>query len=102
MTRVRWTAQEDELARTLLRQRAKNEIFVQLLGRSKRTAECRMHRLGAPASKIKESGFYVSRISVPEEVIEDRNRRLMAGKSLTGWICGDPPFPAKASPRAIL
>ena len=97
-----WTPREDQLARTLVALRASNELFIARLGRDKKAALCRLSRLDMEMGKIKESGFYVRRISVPEEVIEDRNRRLMAGKSLTGWICGDPPFPAKASPRAIL
>jgi transglutaminase-like putative cysteine protease len=33
---------------------------------------------------------YVSRERVPDEVLIERNKRMMAPRSLTAWFCGDP------------
>lgn len=84
-----WTSQETELARELYQQRAPNEVFVELLGRTKTCAASRLNRVNAPSAV----GHFVSsesKVNVPDHVWEDRNRRLMAPKSLTARLCGDP------------
>lgn len=38
---------------------------------------------------------------IPPEVLADRNARLSTPKSLTGWVCGDPPLAFSALGRKL-
>lgn len=86
-----WTAQETELAESLLAEKATNEMFIAALGRTRRCCESRMHRIRFPA----KTGHYAQegRLHIPVEVITDRNKRLMARyqMDLTGMTFNDPP-----------
>ena len=82
-----WTAQQIELAQDLVRRKANDVVFMKLLGTPKKTAQNKLYRMQFPLSV---NHYVDSRISVPEEVWEDRNRRLMAQKSLTATLLGDP------------
>lgn len=88
-----WTEEETELAKRLMRANASDEEFWAAVGRSKKVAVQRLDRQRYRASIDKRP--MPSTMKVPESVIEDRNRRLMARKSLTGMLMGDPPFPAE-------
>jgi len=87
--RAPWSAQQIEQAKMLYEQRASEELFVRLTGHSKKAAYNKLNR-----SRYSHAvGHYVmtdTRISVPDDVWEDRNRRLMAQKSLTAQLLGDP------------
>ena len=87
--RAPWSAQQVEQAKMLCEQKASEELFVRLTGHSKKAAYNKLNR----ARYSHAVGHYVmteTRISVPDDVIEDRNRRLMAQKSLTATLLGDP------------
>jgi hypothetical protein len=92
-----WTAQETELAQSLIAQGASDEMFRSLMGRTKKCAESRLRRVNDHSfGMIKAiSNHYAGEgnIKVPPEVIEDRNRRLMARMQmdLTGALMNDPP-----------
>lgn len=77
-----WTAQEIEVAARLVADNASEQICQATLGRTRQA--CR--------DKLRRSQKFVSppKMQVPDHVLDDRNRRLMAGKSLTGWLMGDP------------
>lgn len=62
------------------------------LTRSKEEAEAKKARRRQQATADPARKALVDyRVTVPDEVIEERNRRLMAPKTLTGWLQGDPP-----------
>jgi hypothetical protein len=96
MKKVLWTSQEDELSAHLFRQRAPDEVFRQLLGRSKRTCEDRRTRLRRQREGMGSNAVhhYVmgAKVNVPDEVYEDRNKRMIARMQmdLTSVLCGDP------------
>lgn len=79
-----WTPQEIELAQSLIKQRATNEVFLKLLGRPKETCRNKLYRVQFPSAVHHYAG---EKIKIPDQVIEDRNRRLMAQQR----PFGDPP-----------
>ena len=90
-----WNAQQTELAETLIADGATDDVFLALLGRSKRACLDHMRRVMNRNAGISDAtGPIVDNVytRVPPEVLEDRNRRLMARMQmdLTGQICGDP------------
>lgn len=85
-----WTPQETELAIQLLDDGADDERCQAVLGRTLQGCRDRIRHCKDSFGNIRKSGFSVSNNSVPQSVIEDRNRRLMARKSLTGMLMGDP------------
>lgn len=87
-----WSSQETELAEKLVMERAPEEVFQQLLGRTRQACRDRLRRLDSGIGKFRDAGPPVPKIIVPPEVIEDRNRRLMARHlmSLAAQIMGDP------------
>lgn len=89
-----WTPQETELAKSLIEQGATNEMFLSLMGRTRRCAESRLRRVQDSFGHIMASGHYAGdgNIKVPPEVWEDRNRRLNAKQTMSpaAIIMGDP------------
>jgi hypothetical protein len=89
---TKWTKEELELARRLLKERKPDSEFRKLLGRSKAhaqrvvlyTPELLNHDRRALDLSIEP------RIDVPPHVRADANRRAMAPRTLSAWICGDP------------
>lgn len=97
-----WTPQETELAKSLIEQGATNEMFLSLMGRTRRCAESRLRRVQDSFGHIMASGHYAGdgNIKVPPEVWEDRNRRLMAQpRDLSGALFNDPPIGFSALER---
>lgn len=89
--RRRWTEREKAIALELVRKKATDAECMAAIGRNYRACYLKTERLiHYPARWLR---FPVEqKISLPDSVIEDRNRRLMAKyeMSLTGIICGDP------------
>lgn len=82
---MKWTAEETELARTMVKANAKNAEFVTALGRSKLTAKQRLDRVryrGTLAKRTPPPMFHI-----PAEVLEERERRRLAPQR----AFGDPP-----------
>lgn len=90
-----WTPQETELAIQLMDEGADDAKCQAILGRSRQGCKDRIRHCKDSFGNIKKSGYSVSTKEIPQAVIDDRNRRLMARKSLTGMLMGDPPFPAE-------
>jgi hypothetical protein len=80
-----WTAEETELALKLLRDNASDATIRSTIGRTKFACYDRLKRIGRPFSEPT-----APQINVPDYVLEDRNRRWMAPRSLTAVIFGDP------------
>lgn len=87
-----WSAQETELAEKLIRERASEATFQELLGRTRQACRDRMRRLEDTYGRFRCAGPAVPKIKVPDSVIEDRNRRLMSRSemSVTAIAFGDP------------
>lgn len=98
--RAVWTADHVELAKKLLKERASNEIFVRLLGHTIHQARQKLVRLAYHERRLANDPVKPA-IIVPPEVIEDRNRRLMADRDLTAALMGDPPRGYSALERRI-
>lgn len=81
-----WTDEETKIAEQLIKRHAKNDEFLATIGRSKTVAKQRLDRVRYHTGVENRSSL----MKVPDHVLEDRNRRLMARKSLTAAICGDP------------
>jgi hypothetical protein len=91
LNRKYWTAQETELAEKLIAENASEEACQAMLGRSRQACADRLRRAKDSFGNAERSGFIVEqKISIPPQVLEDRNRRLMAQKSLTAVLMGDP------------
>jgi hypothetical protein len=86
-----WTTEETELAEQLIKRNAKNDEFLAAVGRSKLVAKQRIDRIRFRDGIDKRP--IAPKMKIPAEVIDDRNRRLMARleMSLTGLLMGDPP-----------
>lgn len=90
-TRKFWTAQETELAEKLIAENATEEMCQAILGRTRQACADRLRRATDSFGNIQKSGFTLeARVSIPPEVVNDRNKRLMARKSLTAQLMGDP------------
>lgn len=95
-TRFRlWSAQETELAVQLMSEGADNAKCLATLGRTRQACKDRIRHCRDAAGNIDTSGISISVMNIPPHVLEDRNRRLMAPKTLTAMLMGDPPFPAR-------
>ena len=88
-----WTAQETELAEKLIAENATNPIFQSLLGRSKQACRDRISRVNNSNRGDVGPSFAngLPPMNIPAHVIEDRNKRLMAQRSITSLLMGDPP-----------
>lgn len=84
-----WTPQEIELGKELLDRVASQDECWKLLGRTRQAIRDKLRRVEFDES-VKNGLIAAGRVIVPDSVIEDRNRRLMARKSLTGMLMGDP------------
>lgn len=79
-----WTDAEVETARRLIDQKASDDECMAALGRSRMTCYQKLDRLrysAAVARKQKTSTV----------ALADADRRINAPRSITAWICGDPP-----------
>ena len=85
-----WTVEELELARQMLAARAKDSEFRSRLGRSMKAAKTRILYDASSAERYLMADLY-PRPLVPDELLEDRDRRASARLSLTARFCGDPP-----------
>lgn len=88
-----WTAQETELAEKLVAEKASDQVCQSLLGRTRQACKDRLSRVVNKQNGISSAvNHYVSgySVKVPPEVLHDRERRLMAPRSLTAILMGDP------------
>lgn len=80
-----WTPEEIVLARKLLNEKAPKTAFQEQLNRTRQACLDKVTRMdGNKDSKPAMA------LVVPPEVIEDRVKRLMAPRSLTAFLMGDP------------
>jgi hypothetical protein len=90
-----WTSQETELAEKLLKENASNELCLAMLGKTKKACLHRVWRARRDEvnrrSRVAPRPYVQETKIIPQELIEERNRRLTAPRSLTSIICGDPP-----------
>lgn len=87
--RAAWTADQVELAKKLVLEKAANEIFIRLLGHTIHQAKQKLIRLAYCERRLADDRVLPATI-VPADVLEDRNRRLMADRDLTARLMGDP------------
>jgi len=80
-----WTAKETEVARKLLRENASDATIRATIGRTKFACYDRLKRLGQPFTAPVRP-----QITIPDHVLEDRNRRYMVARDLTAVLMGDP------------
>lgn len=87
-----WTAQETELAEKLIFDGASDAVCRSLLGKSRQACRDRVIRAQNQREGISNAvNHYVNtRIDIPPEVEADRDRRLLAQRSLTATLLGDP------------
>jgi hypothetical protein len=90
MAGIQWTDEEIKLGRQLLAAKAKDSEFRSRLGRSKVAAQTRILYNATSVERYLLTELY-PRPVVPDELLEDRDRRAAAPLSLTAWLCGDPP-----------
>jgi hypothetical protein len=81
----RWTPDEIVLARKLLKENAPKSAFPEQLNRTRQACLDKVTRMDGNKD-LRPSTALV----VPAEVIEDRVKRLMAPRSLTALLMGDP------------
>ena len=81
-----WTAQETELAESLVDRRASDEECMAAVGRNFNACYCRV--------VSRKGSIRHPRVqpppNVPSDVLHDARRRLTAPRTLTAWLCGDP------------
>lgn len=95
-----WTDEETEIARELVKRDAHDREFRSAVGRSKTAAKARLDRVLHRSVIDKRANPSNVLFKIPVEVIEERERRLKAQRSLTAILMGDPPFPAKGGKRS--
>lgn len=119
--RTNWTEYETARAREYIAADMRPAIFLQKTGRSIQTARAHIKYIDDPAyrqrcvdSTMRYRKTYERRVpsdlptlygrtepapAIPPSVIDEAKRRLAAPKTLTGWICGDPPIGFRALDR---
>lgn len=103
MTVNPWNDADTATARDLLSRKAKNQEFIDAIGRSKKAAVSRMQYLDEPNYRQKKAerlqrARYATQTAqsairfrrVPDSVLADALRRNSADKSITAMLCGDP------------
>ena len=95
-----WTEQERQLAANLVAQGVSREEFRrEMNGRTKEAYQAHLRYLKNPwrsRSRARSEGELVNHVPspsviVPEECIADAMARASAPRSITAWICKDPP-----------
>lgn len=86
--RPRWSDEETEIARQLLRSGATNDMCLERLGRSFSACRERVERVNLEVV----TGPSAVSPKAPAVVLEERARRQMAPVTVTGYIFGDPPL----------
>lgn len=123
MAHARWTESETQCARDLIAADAAEHEFQRALGRTRDAAYARVKYADDPeyrkrciaGAKRSNKAYYKPRekpslvplptlyatapVVIPPSVIDEAQKRLAAPKSLTGWICGDPPMGFSALDR---
>lgn len=88
---MRWTKEEDEIARQLLASNAPDSAFRSTIGRTRESAKSRMERERFKAfMKDRPKLASVPSKVIPDEVWLDLERRMKAPRSLTAILMGDP------------
>lgn len=93
----RWTKEETELARQMLKGNAKDSEFRRALGRGIEAARHRVER--ADVTAIIDNRKPPERVVVPDTVAADAARRAIAPITVTGFVMGDPPIGFSALDR---
>lgn len=96
-----WSEEERAIARRLLEEGAKNRIFVDQLGRTRKGAvshirlfDHRRDRSQEPARIERKGARSVPNargIQIPETVLDEAAKRMSASRSITAYVFGDPP-----------
>lgn len=88
-----WTAEETEIAKQMLADGANDAAFRARLDRSKEAALARMDRVAYGAAAVGRKPTYTvasGRAAVSEQAYADAARRLLAPRSITALLMGDP------------
>lgn len=87
---IRWTAEEEARLSELLRQRVKPKDIAAIMGKTARAVYNKTQYMREPTLSIKvESAL---RHEPSPDLLEDRDRRMTARRSLTAYVLGDPPI----------
>ena len=95
MRGISWDAQQTELAEILIAEGADDDVCMARIGRTRGACFDRVRRVkNKEAGVSNATGHIVDNVytRVPPEVLDDRNKRLMARylMDLTGVMMGDP------------
>lgn len=111
MTRLSppWTDEQTALAHATYTREIPPALFLQIVGRTKHAARRRMAYIDRPGVARKKCEEKIAlRLrqkqgeppkplrEVPDDVLANAIRRASAPRSITAWLCGDPPFSQSA------
>lgn len=97
-----WTEQQTKIAEQLMRIHAHDREFRRLIGKSKKCASDRLNRVRFGRNGKRMKMPTAGRVDhIPDSVLEERNKRLMARyeMDLTAITFGDPPVGYSALER---
>jgi len=87
----RWTREEVALAEALVARDASDDECMAAIGRNRNACYVKLMRWPDQQGKTFRMPRLAPQEKAPDHVFEDRNRRLMAPRDLTGTFFGDPP-----------
>lgn len=112
--RSNWTEYETARAREFIAAGVKPAEFLSRTGRSKATAKAHLRYIDdevyrqrvidtairyrrvverrEPSALPTIYGSTEPRVVVPPDVVQEAQRRALAPRTITGWVCGDPPI----------
>ncbi len=87
-THDRWSSEDEERLARMMRQRMKPREIAAAIGKSSRAVHNKINYVRNPrhAAQIDTD----TRVWAPPHLLEDRDRRMMAERSITAFILGDP------------
>ncbi len=86
MKQPRWTEEQIQTARRLLDSGAGDDECVAAVGRTRLACYMKIDRLRYNSTVKCEK-----RVEAPDKVFIEAHRRIKAPRSITAWLCGDPP-----------
>lgn len=83
-----WTLEETEIAQRLLDSQASDAECIAAVGRKRHACYMRLNRERYSPRLIMTKG---PPVKAPDASLQDAERRAKAPRTLTAWLCGDPP-----------
>lgn len=86
MRQPRWTEDQIATARRLLEAGAKDDECMAAVGRNRRACYVKIDRL-----RYNSTVRCAPRVDAPAEIFIEASWRFRTPRSITAWLCGDPP-----------